>query len=126
MNRATATASAGALARRWQETTGESGDAEEVARLAALDDARATGLWDRAVEALVAVLAPVVAATGVELLLLGGGLSNAGDQLLGPVRRGLLDRLPGRELAVERAALGDRAAALGAAVLATERLGERP
>lgn len=121
-----ATASAGALARLWTEATGQAGDAEEVARLAALDDPRATALWDRAVEALAAVLAPAVAVTGAELLLVGGGMANAGDQLLGPLRRAMLDRLPGRELGVERAALGDRAAALGAAVLAAERLGARP
>ena len=117
-----ALAGAGALARRWQEATGGPGDAQVVARLAATGEPTAVRLWDEAVAALVTVLAPVVAANGTELVLVGGGLSNAGDQLLTPLRTGLLARLPGRELVVARAALGDRAAALGAAAMAADRL----
>lgn len=120
-----AVASAGALERLWREATGEAVDAQEVARRAALGDPRASMFWDRAVEALLTVLSPVVAATGVELVLVGGGLSNAGEQLLGPLRQGLVDRLPKRAVSVERAALGDRAAALGAAALAVDALEER-
>ena len=69
-------------------------------------------------------LAPVVAAAGTELVLIGGGLVHAGDTLLDPLRAALRFRLGGREdVAVEAAALGDRAGSLGAATIALDLVG---
>lgn len=112
-------ASAAALGRSWAEQ-GRAGDAQAVAAEVASGDELAQRLWQQAVDALAEVLAPTLAATGIDLLVVGGGLANAGEQLLTPLAEALRTRLPERDLKVRGAALGDRAAALGAAVLATE------
>ncbi|WP_431473712.1 ROK family protein [Ornithinimicrobium sp. W1665] len=117
-----AVAGAGALARRWLQITGRPGDAQVVAEQAAAGEPVAVELWCEAINALSAVLAPVVAATGTQLVLVGGGLSNAGAQLLGPLDTALHERLPGQRIRVARAGLGDRAAALGAAALALDEV----
>lgn len=116
-----AVAGAAGIARRWNKLSGEQGDAVEVARRVASGDPVAGRVWQEAVDALVSVLAPVVAAAGTRLVVLGGGLAEAGEILLGPVRTALAIRLGGRDdVAVRRAALGDRAGALGAALLALD------
>lgn len=116
-------ASAGSIGRRWRARSGESGDAAEVARLTAAGDLVAAGVWQEAVSALAGALAPVVAATGTELVLIGGGLVRSGDLLLAPLRAQLADRLGVCDgVSVAAAALGDRAGALGAAALALDLL----
>jgi len=119
-----AIASAGAIGRRWSETTGITGDAEEVARRAEAGEPEARRVWQEAVDALAAVVAPIVAAAGTELVLVGGGLARAGDTLFEPLRAALRARLGRRaDVAVEAAALGDRAGSLGAATIALDLLG---
>ncbi|MER7073013.1 ROK family protein [Terrabacter sp. NPDC000476] len=119
-----AVASAGAIGRRWSEATGLTGDAEEVARRAAAGEPEAQRVWTEAIDALASVLAPVVAAAGTELVLVGGGLVHAGDALLVPLRAALADRVGHLgDVAVEAAALGDRAGSLGAASLALGLVG---
>ncbi len=116
-----AVSSAGAIARRWSEATGITGDAEEVARRAVAGEPVAVRIWDEAVEALAAMIAPVVAAAGTELVLIGGGLVRAGGVLLDPLTQALTVRLGGRhDVRVAAAALGDRAGSLGAAALAID------
>ena len=117
-----ALSSAGAIGRRWSEATGLVGDAEEVARRAEAGEAEARRIWQEAIDALAIMVAPIVAAVGTELVLIGGGLVHAGDALLEPLRRELSARLGGRDdVAVEAAALGDRAGSLGAAMLGAGR-----
>lgn len=119
-----AVASAGAIGRRWSQATGLVGDAEEVARRAAAGEPEACRVWQEAVDALAAVVAPVVAAAGTELVLVGGGLARAGDLLFEPLREALRARLGRRtDVAVEAAALGDRAGSLGAATIALDLVG---
>ncbi|MEW1952090.1 ROK family protein [Terrabacter sp. NPDC080008] len=119
-----AVASAGAIGRRWSAATGLTGDAEEVARRTEAGEPEACRVWQEAVDALAAVVAPVVAATGTELVLVGGGLARAGDTLFEPLRAALRARLGRRaEVAVEAAALGDRAGCLGAATIALDLVG---
>lgn len=119
-----ALSSAGAIGRRWSEATGLVGDAAEVARRADAGEAEARRVWQEAIEALAIMVAPVVAAAGTELVLLGGGLVHAGDTLLDPLRAALTMRLGGRtDVAVEAAALGDRAGSLGAATIALDLVG---
>ncbi|WP_374971477.1 ROK family protein [Terrabacter sp. BE26] len=119
-----AVASAGAIGRRWSEATGIAGDAEEVARRAEAGEPEARRVWQEAVDALAAVVAPVVAAAGTELVLVGGGLARAGDTLFEPLRAALRTRLGRRaDVAVEAAALGDRAGSLGAATIALDLVG---
>ena len=119
-----ALSSAGAIGRRWSEATGLVGDAEEVARRADAGEPEARRLWQEAIDALAIMVAPVVAAAGTELVLIGGGLVHAGDTLLDPLRDALTIRLGGRDdVAVEAAALGDRAGSLGAATIALDLVG---
>jgi glucokinase len=119
-----ALSSAGAIGRRWSEATGLVGDAEEVARRAEAGEAEAGRIWQEAIDALAIMVAPVVAAAGTELVLIGGGLVHAGDTLLGPLRTALQARLGGRDdVVVEAAALGSRAGSLGAATIALDLVG---
>jgi glucokinase len=119
-----AVSSAGAIGRRWSEATGMVGDAEEVARRADAGEEIARRVWREAIEALAIMVAPVVAAAGTELVLIGGGLVRAGETLLDPLRAALTTRLGGRDdVAVEAAALGDRAGSLGAATIALDLVG---
>jgi len=119
-----ALSSAGAIGRRWSEATGLVGDAEEVARRAEDGEPEARRIWQEAIDALAIMVAPVVAAAGTELVLIGGGLVHAGDTLLQPLRTALTARLGGRDdVAVRGAALGDRAGSLGAATIALDLVG---
>ena len=119
-----ALSSAGAIGRRWSQATGLVGDAEEVARRADAGEPEARRVWQEAIDALAIMVAPVVAAAGTELVLIGGGLVHAGDTLLDPLRTALTARLGGRDdVAVEAAALGDRAGSLGAATIALDLVG---
>lgn len=106
------------LAQRWRATTGNTGEAEALAAAVAAGDAASGELWTEAVVALAQTLAPIAAAAGMERIIVGGGLSNAGETLLNPLRREMSERLPGQDMEVVAATLGDRAAALGAAELA--------
>lgn len=88
----------------------------------------ALDVWHEAVEALAAVLAPVIVALGTETVLVGGGLVRSGETLLHPLRQAIAARLgadlmTGLGLEVRAAALGDRAGSLGAGVLALEAIG---
>jgi glucokinase len=72
-------------------------------------------------------LAGLVSALDSEIVIIGGGLSDAGDLLLEPARRAFSDRLPGRgyrtEPRIVAAELGPDAGFIGAAVLARDLLG---
>ncbi|PRY50780.1 glucokinase [Knoellia remsis] len=120
-----AVASAGAIGRAWRDA-GHDGDAVDLVRT--LDDPAADSgsrsdarqIWATAIDALVRVLASACAAAGTRLVLVGGGLVLAGDVLLTPLREGLTAALGHDQTTTAPAALGDRAAALGASLLAME------
>lgn len=66
-------------------------------------------------------IANVVTITGVDRVVLTGGLTALGDLLLKPVRRTIRERIgmfPTGEIKVERSKLADRAGALGAVAMA--------
>jgi glucokinase len=118
-------ASAAAIARRYTERSGRTvGGALEVAgRLdsgSGSGDPDARAVWDEAVDALAFVLAVTAAVAAPELIVIGGGLSGAGDVLLAPLRREVAARVtpPQRQPELVRAVLGDQAGLLGAALLA--------
>jgi glucokinase len=93
--------------------------AEEVAALVAQGDPDATAVWAHAVGALGRAVVMAVTLTGVDLVLVGGGLAQSGDLLLDPLRREVTGALTfQRPPVLRRAALGDRAGCLGAACLA--------
>ena len=67
--------SAAAVERAYAATTGRRCSAEQVAALTAAGDPAAAQVWERAVSALGAAIAATVTLTGVDLVLLGGGLA---------------------------------------------------
>jgi glucokinase len=120
-----AIASASAVARRYMERTGgQISTAEHVASLAAAGDPDAAAVWQETVDALADGLLTGVALFDPEIVVIGGGLAEAGEALLGPLRAALKTRITfHREPVLERAALGDEAGCLGAGLLALDALG---
>ncbi|MFD7923826.1 ROK family protein [Streptomyces sp. NPDC059740] len=103
--------------------------AAEVARAAREGDPLAVRVWDETTALLGQGLASVVNLYEPELLVLGGGVTRAGEQLMAPVRQAVAGLAMGpaaRAVRVVRAATGDRAGVLGAAAVAFERLSEAP
>jgi glucokinase len=114
-------ASAAAVARRYAERTGTPETAERVGALAAAGDEAATGVWAEAVDALADGLLTGIALFDPEIVVIGGGLAEAGEALLAPLRSALKARITfHREPVLQRAALGDEAGCLGAALLAMD------
>jgi len=112
-------ASAAAIGREYAARSGQTVDAETVARLATAGEPTAVAVWGRAVGALARAIVTTVTITGVDLVLIGGGLAESGETLLGPLRRDVAERLTfQRPPRVSKASLGDRAGCLGAACLA--------
>ena len=74
-------ASAAAIAARY----GGGVTAADVAARCLAGDPVACAVWNEAVEALADALAMYVSVLAPELIVLGGGLSEAGEQLLGPL-----------------------------------------
>lgn len=111
-----AVASAAAVARRYG-----SGSAAAVAARASVGEKKAATVWQDAVDALADGLLTGLALFDPETVVLGGGLAGAGDALLVPLRTALRARLTfHREPRLVRAALGEEAGCLGAALLAWE------
>jgi glucokinase len=92
--------------------------AEEVVRRAAEGDARAMEVWDEAVEALALALATYTLLLDPARVVIGGGVSLAGDALLVPLRARLAARLAFRPPPeVLASSLGIRAGLMGAGLL---------
>ena len=116
-------ASAAAIEREYAARTGRSAGAEEVAVRASEGDPDAAAVWARAVAALAQAIVATVTITGVDLVLIGGGLAESGATLLDPLRADVASRLTfQRPPRLEQAALGERAGCLGAACLAWDSL----
>ena len=117
--------------RAWKAGAGpRAGEAEsplEVARLARAGDPAALAAFEAAGRALGQALGGVVNLLDIEACLLGGGVADAGEVLLEPVRReSPAVRVPARRRGRPRDSrrqLGNDAGLLGAAALAWERLG---
>lgn len=102
--------------------------ASEVAALAAAGDPLAVRVWRQTTEALGVGLTSIVNMLEPELVVLGGGVSRAGEALIGPARaavRAAAMTPGGRSVRVERAALGDRVGVVGAAAVAQRFLAGR-
>lgn len=107
-------ASAGGLARRFGVA-----HAREVLDAVEAGDPRAMRAWEETASALAEVLAWGFAFAAPATVVVGGGLAQAGDVLLDPVRASLAARLEGFPVPpVLPAAHGVQAAAIGAAVAA--------
>lgn len=95
-------------------------DAKALAQAAAGGDEVAVRAFARGADAIAAAIASVAAVCDLDLVVLGGGVANAGEVLFGPLRERLphyagLDFLHG--LRVVPAALGGDAGLIGAADL---------
>jgi len=119
-------ASASAIARRYATRAGSALTAEQiVGRLGA--DAHADAVWAEAVEALALACATDTMLNDPATIVIGGGLADAGDALLVPLRAELARRLVWRSAPpVMPARLGARAGRIGAARLAWQLAGVRP
>jgi glucokinase len=99
--------------------------ASEVTAAARAGDAVATEVWQATTDALASGLTSIVNLFEPEMVVLGGGVvSGAGEQLLGPVRQRVrADAMPpaAAELAIVPAALGSHVGVVGAAAIALER-----
>lgn len=92
-----------------------------IAAAAKAGDSVALAVFREAGERLGRALGNVVQLLDPEVIVVNGGISNAGKILLGPIRESLKSYtmpLRGRRLRVVRSRLGDRAGILGAAALA--------
>lgn len=109
-------ASASATARRAGEP-----DALSVARRVEAGDTVARQVWQETVDVLADSLAGIVVSLAPATIVLGGGLAQSGDLLLGPLRLALQARIGElREPRLTASVHNDLAAALGACLLASD------
>jgi glucokinase len=114
-----AVASAAAVGRAYAARTGRPAGADRVSALVEEGDPVATVVWASAVEALSRAIVMAVTLTGLDLVLVGGGLARSGSVLLDPLRTAVDSSLTfQRRPTIRQAALGDRAGCLGSACLA--------
>ena len=115
-------ASAASIGRRYAARAGRAmATAEEVADLVRAGDPIAGQVWSEAVAALAFSIGVTVVLVAPDVVVIGGGLSLAGELLLEPLRAAIPARIsfqPRPRIVV--AELGDRAGCLGAAMLAFE------
>ncbi len=116
-------ASASGISRRYLDRTGRTAGADEILLLRP-DDVVAEQVWREAIEALAVALASYTMLLDPEVVVIGGGLSRAGTQLLEPLRAALSERVGWRPCPrLELSTLGARAGLLGAAILAAGAAG---
>ncbi len=100
--------------------------AADVSRAAAAGDPLASRVWAETVELIASAVANVLDVFNPELVVLGGGVTRAGEQLLGPVREAALAMAMGPAAGVADvvlAGLGDELDVVSAAAVALDRLG---
>jgi len=114
-------ASAAGIARRYAARSATPTDRVGTADLCALLDAgeaAAVHVWDDAVGALAVALDAAVLLTDPEVVVVGGGLSQAGERLLAPLRRRLAEHAAvGEAPSIVAAQLGVWAGCHGAGLL---------
>lgn len=99
---------------------------EEVSRLARKGDFKAKKIWEDVGQYVGLVISGVVNIFNPEVVVVGGGVSLAGEVLLDSIRRSVKKHammLLKKHIKVKKAALGNDAGVLGAALLAKEGTG---
>ncbi|HEX8687058.1 MAG TPA: ROK family protein, partial [Pyrinomonadaceae bacterium] len=99
--------------------------AHAVAEAARAGDAVAAEVWDETVEYLALGVGNIIAAFAPEAVVLGGGVSTAGEQLLAPLRRRVNESVkiaPVEKVRIEQAALGGDSGVYGALILGRQAL----
>lgn len=117
-------ASAAAVTRAWAAASGDpDADAADCAKAVASGDPRAEAVWADAVDALAAGLVTALTLLDPRMLIIGGGLAEAGETLFTPLRVAVKERATFQKLPeIVPAALGDTAGCLGAGLLAWDLL----
>jgi glucokinase len=115
-------ASAAAIARRYAMASGSVRTAAEISSLLATDPVAAR-VWSDAVTALALALATYTALLDPQLVVLGGGLTRAGQALVEPLTVQLSELLGSAAPSVRISQAGVDAGWLGAAILAWQRAG---
>jgi glucokinase len=103
--------------------------AADVAEAACAGDALAEEVWDATTVALACGLTSIVNIFEPELVVLGGGVTRSGNQLLGPVREAVRTTAmspAGRAAEIVLSALGDHVGVVGAAAIAFEQVSSGP
>ncbi|WP_446749873.1 ROK family protein [Streptomyces sp. AmelKG-E11A] len=113
-------ASAGAVSRAWAEASGDPrADAADCAKAVESGDPRAVRVWQEAVDALSDGLVTALTLLDPRMLIIGGGLAEAGETLFTPLRAAVERRVTFQKMPeIVPAALGDTAGCLGAGLLA--------
>lgn len=110
-------ASGKGIARRYEARTGSAATPQEISERLASDDDAAL-VWGTAVEAFALVFTQLTLTLDPAGIVVGGGLSRAGDTLLGPIRERMAGLLAWRKPpTLVTTTLGDHAGQWGAAVL---------
>ncbi|MGW2725216.1 ROK family protein [Streptomyces sp. NPDC001492] len=117
-------ASAAAVSEAWAQACGDpDADAADCAKAVASGDPNAVRVWQHAVDALADGLVTALTLLDPRILIIGGGLAEAGDTLFTPLREAVRRRVTFQKLpAIVPAALGDSAGCLGAGLLAWDLL----
>jgi glucokinase len=112
-------ASASAVGREYASRTGDLVDAKIVAQRVVDGDPVAVAVWERAVSALARAILATITLTGIDLVVVGGGLAQSGETLLAPLRAEIEAlRTFQRPPRIVTPQLADWAGCLGAACLA--------
>jgi glucokinase len=118
-------ASGTSIAERAQEAGMAGATAADVAAAARAGDETAVRLWAETCEALACGITSIANLFEPELVVVGGGVTRTGEQLLGPVRELVHAQAigeSGRRVEIVAAELGDAVGVVGAATIAYERI----
>lgn len=117
-------ASAAAVSEAWAQACGDpDADAADCAKSVASGDPNAVRVWQQAVDALADGLVTALTLLDPRIVIIGGGLAEAGETLFSPLREAVRRRVTFQKLpSIVPAALGDTAGCLGAGLLAWDLL----
>jgi predicted NBD/HSP70 family sugar kinase len=114
-----------AVSARARRAFGKDVRLEDLSRMARAGHAKARRIWADVASDLGMVIAGMMNVLGLEVVVIGGGIAQAGSALLGPLRisvRKHVMRCLKTKVNIVTAALGNDAGFLGAAFLAKEKL----
>ena len=119
-----AASSAQAISRAYaQANNGSTASTQEIAILAKNGDALASKVWDEAMAALARGCEMLITILAPEIIIFGGGLSNADQMLIDPLSKNLDDLLTfQKKPKIEVARYGSKAGLIGSALIAFQSL----